>query len=617
MATNKIKKDIKKQQNKTFLAKDFESIRNNLLNTARTYFPDKIQDFSEASVGGMFLDFVATVGDSLSYYLDHSFKELDPQLAVEPENILTHLRNAGVDIVGTAPATTDIEFTIIVPSELNPNTQNYQPQNNALPVILAGTSISSDSGITFYTTDDLDFSQVNESGALVAQYQINSVDENGIPATFAVFKSVSSVSGIEKTETINIPNEFVPFREITLSEKYITTLLSVMDSDSNTYYEVTALSEDTAFLRVKNPFKDADKILSYMQVISIPYRFQKRYDPITQFTTLRFGSGDASTLDDDIVPDPSELSLNLFGRPVVTKFSIDPSTLLRTQTLGISPRGTTLTVRYRYGGGLEHNVPSNSIETIENISISFRNNPDPAAASTVRNSIQATNPFPASGGDSAPTLQDLQQRILPARKAQKRVVTREDLLARVYSLPSEFGRVYRASVTDNPINPGSVQMFVLSRNFDGTLGISPDTLKKNISIYLNDLRLIGDAVDILDAKIINFGINYSVIVSDNANKSQVITKINAAIADAFNVKYFNIDQPLIVDDITNVIINSDFVISLETLQVKPLVGLIENRIYSTATFDFKQSQITGAILPDRGSIFELKYPDFDIVGTAF
>ena len=93
MPTNKIKKDIKKEQNRTYLARDFESLRNQLLDTARTYFPDKIQDFSEPSVGGMFLDFVATVGDSLSFYLDHSFKELDPILAVEPENIITHLLN--------------------------------------------------------------------------------------------------------------------------------------------------------------------------------------------------------------------------------------------------------------------------------------------------------------------------------------------------------------------------------------------------------------------------------------------------------------------------------------------------------------------------------------------
>ena len=81
-----IKKKIKKEQNRTFIARDFESIRSQLLDTARTYFPDKIQDFSEPSVGGMFLDFAATVGDSLSFYLDHAFRELDPVRSVEPEN---------------------------------------------------------------------------------------------------------------------------------------------------------------------------------------------------------------------------------------------------------------------------------------------------------------------------------------------------------------------------------------------------------------------------------------------------------------------------------------------------------------------------------------------------
>jgi hypothetical protein len=129
--------------------------------------------------------------------------------------------------------------------------------------------------------------------------------------------------------------------------------------------------------------------------------------------------------------------------------------------------------------------------------------------------------------------------------------------------------------------------------------------------------IFWDAVDILDAKVINFQVKYGVVVADNANKSQVVTNINAALASALDVKYFNINQPIIADDITNIIINSDFVISLEELQITPITGNIDGRTYSSATFDFKQTQITGAVIPDRGSIFELKYPDFDIVGTAF
>jgi hypothetical protein len=332
---------------------------------------------------------------------------------------------------------------------------------------------------------------------------------------------------------------------------------------------------------------------------------------------LRFGSGDASTLDDDIVPDPSDLSLPLYGRTVVPRFSIDPNSLLQTSTLGISPRGTTLTVRYRYGGGISHNVATGNIITINILSLQFRKSPSASDALTVRQSISVTNQFSASGGDSAPTLDDLRSRITVARKSQMRVVTRQDLLARVYSLPNEFGRVYRAGISDNPANPMAPILYIISRDAAGNLITSPDTLKQNISTYLNEFRLVGDALDILDAQVINFGVKYSVYVAENANKSQVIANVNQRIANALDRKFFNIDQPIVVDDITNVIINSDYVVSIIDLQVFPRFGTIEDRAYSSVVFDFKQSSTKGLVRGNRGSIFELKYPSFDVIGSAF
>ena len=612
--TFEIKKKIKKEQNRTFTSRDFESLRGQLLDAARTYFPDKIQDFSEASVGGLFLDFAATVGDSLSFYLDHAFRELDPTRAVETENIVTHLRNSGVEIVGAAPAVVKLDFTLTAPRELVNGL--YVPKRSAMPVLLAGTSVTSFSGITFTTTEDIDFAEQDEDGNYIAGFVVKTTNSSGQPETFSVTRSVIAVSGQEKTETITVSDGFVPFREVTLSEKSITSILSVTDTESNTYYEVSSLSEDTVFLKTKNRTSDASDVPYFIRVIAAPYRFTKSYSPTTQLTTLRFGGGDAETLDDDIVPDPSELSLNLFGKSVVPRFNIDPQSLLQTQTLGISPRGTSISVRYRFGGGLDHNMSSNSIETISNLSIAFRRSPSASDALTVRQSLVVTNPEPASGGDTPPTLQELQSRITSARKSQRRVVSREDLLARIYTLPSEFGRVYRASIVDNPVNPGSILLYILSRNSDGSLGMSPDSLKKNISTYLNELRLVGDAVDILDGKVVNFAVKYSIFVAENANKTQVITSVNTAIANALDKKFFNIDQPIIIDDITNVIINSDFVISLVDLQIFPRTGLIEDRNYNETVFDFKQSQTRGMIVPDRGSIFELKFPEFDIIGTA-
>ena len=86
MAIN-IKKKLKKIKNRKYLAKDFGGLRSDLLNYAQTYFPDKIKDFSEASVSGLFLEMAAYVGDVMSFYLDHQFNELDIETAVEDKNV--------------------------------------------------------------------------------------------------------------------------------------------------------------------------------------------------------------------------------------------------------------------------------------------------------------------------------------------------------------------------------------------------------------------------------------------------------------------------------------------------------------------------------------------------
>ena len=615
MANETIKNKIRKEQNRTFTARDFESIRSQLLDTARTYFPDKIQDFSEPSVGGMFLDFVSTVGDSLSYYLDHSFRELDPTTAVEPDNIITHLRNAGVEIVGESPATVTLSFSLTVPSEQVNNV--YLPKLSALPVILAGTSCTSFNGVNFNTIEDIDFTEKDTQGNFLAQFSVLTTNADGSPATFKVGRNVVAVSGTETQQIITLDNSVVPFREINLLEKNISSIIDLRDSDGNVYYEVSSLSDDTVFQKVRNFGADASSVPYYVRLIPTPYRFVRLYNPVTQTTTLRFGSGDAATLDDDIVPDPSDLSLPLYGRTMVPKFSIDPNSLLQTSTLGISPRGTTLTVRYRFGGGIPHNVASGTIITINVLSIQFRKSPSASDALSVRQSIAVSNPTPASGGDSAPTLEELRGRITSARKSQQRIVTRQDLLSRVYSLPNEFGRVYRAGISDNPANPMAPILYIVSRDSSGNLTISPDTLKQNLRTYLNEFRLVGDALDILDAQVINFGVKYSVYVSEVANKSQVIANVNQRIANAMDRRFFNIDQPVIIDDIVNVIINSDYVVSVIDLQVFPRFGTVENRTYSSVAFDFKQSSLRGIVRGNKGSIFELRYPNFDVIGSAF
>ena len=609
-----VKKKLKKSFNRNFLARDFEALRTELIEHARTYYPEKIQDFSEASVGGMLVDMAAMVGDTMSFYLDHQFRELDPMKAVEPVNIRMHLKNAGVQIYGATPASTELTFSFDVNSQKVSG--GYRPDINNLPVILQGTEVTSTSGIVFTTTEDLDFAELDVSGNLVCEYFIKTTNAAGNPAQYNVSAKVMASSGKQATDTFSISNTHVPFREITLSNPNVSTIISVKDSDANIYYEVSSLSQDTVFTAVKNIQSDAPMVPSNLEITPAPRRFTKTHNPTTKFTTLKFGSGDSETLDDDVLPDPSDLSLDLYGKKDFPRFSIDPNSLLQTQTLGMSPRNTTLTVSYRHGGGLNHNVTSKSVTEISSLLLEFRQTANPSGALSVKQSLGVTNASAAVGGSEAPTLETLRQLIPTARQSQARVVTREDLLARLYTMPAQFGRVYRASIAPNPVNPLSALLYITSLDRDGNMTVAPDTLKKNLSKYLNEFRLISDAIDILDTQVINYGVKYSVIVTQDSNKIQVIQNINNRIADALQKKYFQIDQPLVIDDITNTIINTDSVISMTELKVYPIVNKVEDRQYSSSTFPFGKNTKNGIIFGPQGSIFELKFPAHDIIGTA-
>src|SRR5690242_6564066 len=109
--------DLKEVRQRKYLAKDFDGLRAQLLEYARLYYPDRIKDFSETSVGGLLLDFAAYTGDVMSFYLDHQYAELNPETAVEVPNIERILRSAGVPIVGSAPALVPVTIYVQVPAE--------------------------------------------------------------------------------------------------------------------------------------------------------------------------------------------------------------------------------------------------------------------------------------------------------------------------------------------------------------------------------------------------------------------------------------------------------------------------------------------------------------------
>lgn len=610
--TDSKKQVLKTIRRRNYLNRDFDDFKGSLFEYARTYFPDKIKDFSETSLGGLFLEMAAYVGDVQSFYMDHLFHELSPETAVEASNIQKLLRESGVKIIGASPAVVDVTFVVVIPVA----TGLFTPDLTALPIIYAGTIVESSTGITFELTENLDFAEKDSNGNYKATILIHDRDTNNNPISYFFTRTGLCVSGQRASEDLFM-SSFEAFKQFTLTNSNVSSILDVIDSEGNQYYEVEHLTQDTVFKGILNRNDDAELVKENLEIIPAPYRFVAKTDISTNLTTLTFGGGSAETTTDDIVPDPSEYAVPLYGKQTFSRFSIDPSSLLQTSTLGVITPNSTITVTYRYGGGLSHNIQERTISGVKTLSIGFLNGPITEVSAFVRASIDAYNEEAAGGGLDAPTIDELKTYIAAARNSQSRITTKEDLLARIYMMPSEFGRVFRAAIRSNPNNPQATRLFILSKDINGNLAVSPDALKKNLSTYLNQYRLISDAIDILDASVINIRIKYIIVAEPDVNKQLVLQNINSRLKDYFNIKNFEIEQPIVLSDIQNIIFNNNGVVSVQEIKVENISGTVGSRVYSDITYDIISNTSRGIIFAPIGGMFELRTPDENILGNCY
>lgn len=614
--------DLKQIRQRRYIAKDFDGFRALLLEYARLYYPDRIRDFSEASVGGLFLDFASYVGDVMSFYLDHQFSELNPETAVENVNIERMLRTTGVPIVGASPALVLATVFVQVPAETVHNVVG--PMEDAIPIVQAGSIFTADNGTNFILLSDIDFTKRRSDGSRVAEVKVGQKTPTGVPLTYILAAGGGrdgpadglSVSGAETTENITIGSGFIPFRRITLSNPNVSEIVSVNDSYGNVYYKVSSLTHDVVYRNVLNTAKDTDLVRDSLKVIPAPFRYTADVDLSSRKTFLTFGGGSANTLEDDIIPDPADFAIAFPYSKTFSRVPVNPQQLLQTKTLGVATTSTTLSISYRHGGGLSHNVPAGALSKVTTLRMFFPRNPTPGTAGAVRGSTEVTNKAPASGGEDAPSSDSLKALIPSIRNSQERIVTREDLLARVYTLPSNFGRVFRAAVRSNANNPLATQLFIVSRDQQSRLITSPDTLKLNLIKYLNPYRMISDAIDVLDARIVNLLVSFEVLTDPTLNRSVVLQSVLSKLQSFFNITNFNIDQPIVLADIVNNIFSTPGILSVNNVRFTNITGVVDHREYSSSTFDVAANTRQGILFPPGGGIFEVRYPDVDIVGKA-
>ena len=91
--------------------KDFNSLRQQLIEMSKNYFPDSYNDFSATSPGMMFMEMSAYVGDILSFYQDSQLQETYLQYAQNPSNLYTLAYMMGYRPRATRASSVEIEVS--------------------------------------------------------------------------------------------------------------------------------------------------------------------------------------------------------------------------------------------------------------------------------------------------------------------------------------------------------------------------------------------------------------------------------------------------------------------------------------------------------------------------
>jgi len=607
---------MSQDNNVSYLNKSFSDFKANLTNYAKTYFPTAYNDFSDANPGAMFIEMASYVGDVMSFYLDNQVQENYLLYAKEKENLYALSYTLGYRPKASYASNTNIDIYQLIPTfagtnPLIPNTTYalIVPENTVLT--------STSTGTKFITTQKLDFSDTG-SATITLYNDDYFLIKNSVPAISADIKST--------TFSFSSPQKF---STVTINDDNILQILDITDSDGNQYYEVPYLAQSTIYEKFSNPTYTTDQVPYLLKLKRVPRRFVSRLlsDSTLQ---LEFGAGVSNKSDNNIIPTPDNINLGLV--PGISNLigNYNQASIFYTQEYGLAPSNTTLTVRYLVGGGIISNVPANDLIVINSSTAYIKSGINDATSAIVLNSIFSTNPNPSSGGRGGDEVEEIRNNALYAHSSQLRAVTKNDYIVRALSLPSDYGSISKVYVTqdvmENPQpslvtanmqpNPLSLDLYVLAYNSNKQLDLASTTLKQNLVTYLNEYRMVTDAINIRDAFYINIGINFDITVTSGFSNQFVLRDCLAALKAFFNIEQWQIDQPIVTSDIMSLLLQINGVQSVSNIEIinkEDSTGVN----YSVFGYDIKGATQNGVIYPSADpSIFEVRYPDTDIQGRV-
>jgi len=587
-----------------YTARDFESIKEALVEYARKYYPNNYQDFNEAGFGSMVLDTVAYAGDILSFYLDYQANESFLDTALERENVIKLAKQLGYKHRGPASAVGIATFYIFVPATVNGNA----PDERYIPVLRKNSTFTSTNGTQFILTDDVRFDREDNEVA------VGRVDPSTkIPSLYAIKAYGTVMSGKYSSVSVEV-GEYEKFLKLKIPLNNIVEVISVTDSEGFEYYEVENLSQDYVYRPIINRTSTKKQVDSFLRAFYVPRRFT--LERTSSDVYLQFGHGTDSIGEDISIADPSNVVLKYSSREYISDSSFDPSRLVYSEKFGIVPTNTSLSILARTSDQLNVNIGAGTLNTINNVIFDFEdiNNLDQNIVSLVRNSIEVDNEESIVGEISNLDTNHIKTLAYETYASQNRAVTKEDYRSLLYKMPRKFGSIKRVNVLrDANSFKRNLNIYVLSQGEDGKLAAASQTLKQNMKVWLNENKMINDTIDILDGKILNLGINFSIIVDQTYNSDQVLAKALLNLKNTFSIVP-NMGESFFITDVYKSVRNTEGVLDLVDVGITVKNG----GVYSGVSLDLeKQKSLDGRYIemPDN-IVYEIKFPNDDIKGVV-
>ena len=597
-----------------YVNRTFSDFRQQLIDYTKNYFPDTYNDFSPTSPGMMFMEMAAYVGDVLSFYQDIQLQETLLQYAQEPANLYSLAYMMGYRPKITTVSTVDLDVFQRVDSVVS-NGQRVPNWDQALTVD-ENAQLESTTGtlVRFVTDNKVNFAF--SSSYDPTEVSIYSTSGNTINQ-FLLKKRVKAFSGEVKTKTVTVsaPERF---KTITIDEPNVVGILDIVDSNTDNWYEVPYLGQDTIFNEETNTNPDSNIAPYTLTLRKVPRRFVTRFTS-TGALQVQFGSGTNSQDDSVITPNPTNVGLGTANGVSTIDKAYDPSNFLFTGTYGLAPANTTLTIRYIVGGGIQANVPANTVTNIVSATRSAIN-------TSTQDTLVFNNPTPALGGKDGDTVEEIRQNSLKSYTEQLRAVTREDYTVRALSMPARFGAVAKVHVlqdeltstrsnTDSIVdsNPLSLSMYVLAYNGTKKLVNASASIKENLRTYLSQYRMLTDAINIKDAFVTNIGVEYDIVVLPGVAGREVLLRCTEELKKYFEITRWSINQPVNLSSIYTLL---DKVKGVQTVQNIEIINKVGGA-YSQYAYDVKGAIKNNVLYPSYDpSIFEVKFPDSDIRGKV-